>query len=185
MLENTTTFSIMSLMQTLERLGRVVTSTNHSDEAQRCYERAQQCAKWAKEARDIETRNAFLRLEAKWQSLAQNVGRDSTARDALLRLDAMWHELAARQSSEATVISRQSALFEILQRRTAVQARSQSGTPAPPRIGANGVRGSAIRTRGAVLSRAPSKFRDDAKFSVAKPVFDNENQNHNETSKKY
>jgi hypothetical protein len=122
----TTAFSKMSLMPTLKRLGRAMISTDQSDEAQCCYERAQQCAKWAKEVHDIETRNAFLSLEAKWQSLAQNVGRDSTARDALLRLDAMWHELAARRSSEATVNYRESALFEIvnIKKREAVQVRS-------------------------------------------------------------
>jgi hypothetical protein len=103
-----------------------MTSTDHSDEAQCCYERAQQCAEWAREAHDIETRNAFLSLEAKWQSLAQNVGRDSTARDALLRLDAMWHELAARRSSEATVNYRETTLFDIIniKKRQAVQVRS-------------------------------------------------------------
>jgi len=121
---NTTTFSKMSLMPTLKRLGRAMISTDQS-EAKCCYEHAQQCAEWASQEHDIEPRNAFLSLEAKWQSLAQNVGRDSIARDAFLRLDAMWQELAARRSGES-----QSALFDIMniKRRHAVQARSQSRT---------------------------------------------------------
>jgi hypothetical protein len=108
-----------------------MTSTDQGDEAQCCYEHAQQCAEWASQADDIETRNTFLSLETKWRGVAETyVGvekaRDSIARDAFLRLDAMWQELAARRSGESIVNYRQPALFDIvnIKRRQAVQARS-------------------------------------------------------------
>jgi hypothetical protein len=111
-------------------------STDHSDEAKCCYEHAQQCAEWASQAHDIETRNTFLSLETKWRAVAETyVGvekvRDSIAKDAFLRLDAMWRELAARRSGESNVNYRQSALFEILERRPAVQARSKPDCQEP------------------------------------------------------